>query len=311
MLTRQRTGVTAMHLIEGAFDARAPFDFAQTLRFVAAFTPIAGEQQVESGALRKAVMIAGTPVVFTVRSVGDVERPRLPYTLASDVPLSPEMESATVDRIRFFLSLDDDLTRFYAAAQAHDPAFLPVIRRLHGMHQVKFLTPFENACWAVLTQRTPIPVARSLKWELIERHGASLRLDDVEYWAFPGPETLAAIRREDLATLLRNERKAAYLHAVAEAFAAVDDEWLRTGNYEQVREWLLAIDGIGLWSSTFVLIRGLGRMESVATPEKELLSAARRVYGPDASPDALSHLARHIYGESAGYWAYYLRNADR
>lgn len=40
MLTRQRTGVTAMHLIEGAFDARAPFDFAQTLRFVAAFTPI-------------------------------------------------------------------------------------------------------------------------------------------------------------------------------------------------------------------------------------------------------------------------------
>jgi DNA-3-methyladenine glycosylase II len=300
-----------MYLTEGALDARAPFDFAQTLRFVAAFTPMADEQRMEGGALRKAVMIERTPVVFTVRSMGDAERPHLQVTLASHAPLSPEMASAALDRIRFFLSLDDDLTPFYATAQANDPAFLPVIQRLYGMHQVKFLTPFENACWAVLTQRTPMPVARSLKRALIERHGASLWVDDVEYWAFPAVETLATASRDEVATLLRNERKANYLHAVAEAFAAVDEAWLRSGDYEQVREWLLAIDGIGAWSATFVLIRGLGRMESVATPEKELLSAARSVYGPDASPDALSALARHVYGESAGYWAYYLRNADR
>ncbi len=308
---RQPTDDSVLCSAEGVLRPAAPFDFAQTLRFVGAFTPMAGEQSIESSMLRKAVMIQRTPVVFTVRSAGDIEQPRLAYTLATAAPLAAELERAIIDRIRFFLSLDDDLTPFYAVAQASDPAFLPVIQRLYGFHQVKFLTPFENACWAVLTQRTPMAVARALKRSLVARYGASLSVEGSDQWAFPQAETLAVAGRDELATLLRNERKATYLHAVAEAFAAVDEGWLRTGDYDHVREWLLAIDGIGAWSANFVLIRGLGRMDTVVTPEKELLAAAQRVYGPEMSPDALSHLAQQVYGRHAGYWAFYLRNAER
>jgi DNA-3-methyladenine glycosylase II len=248
-------------------------------------------------------------VVFTVRSAGSVEQPHLDYTLAADEPLTAEVERAALDRIRFYLSIDDDLQPFYATVRASDPAFQPIMRRLYGFHQVKFLTPFENACWAVLTQRTPMPVARALKRALVAHYGVSLTIEGQEYWAFPEAETLATTGRDELAELLHNERKAAYLHAVAEAFASVDEDWLRVGDYERVREWLLAIDGIGAWSANFVLIRGLGRMDAIATPEKELLTAARSVYGPDVTPEALSRLARDVYGASAGYWSYYLRNA--
>lgn len=303
--------MSASHTTEGTLAATPPFDFAQTLRFVAAFTPMAGEQQIGERLLRKAVMIQGTPIVFTMTAAGDSEQPRLRYTLASATPLTATMERAAVERIRFFLSLDDDLRPFYAAAQEGDPAFLPVIQRLYGFHQVKFLTPFENACWAVLTQRTPMAVARALKQRLVARYGASLMVDGAEYPAFPEVATLAATGRDELTTLLRNERKAGYLRAIAEAFASVDENWLRTGDHEQVRDWLLAIDGIGPWSANFVLIRGLGRMAAVATPEKELLAAARVVYGPDITPDALLHLAREVYGDHAGYWSFYLRNAGR
>ena len=52
-------------------------------------------------------------------------------------------------------------------------------------------------------------------------------------------------------------------------------------------------------------------MDTVATPEKELLAAARTVYGPDITPDALLDLARAVYGDHAGYWSFYLRNAAR
>ena len=161
--------LAATHTAEGTLSATPPFDFAQTLRFIAAFTPMAGEQQIGDGALRKAVMVEQSPVVFTVDAMGDLEQPCLRFTLASAAPLSDATERAAVDRIRFFLSLDDDLRPFYAAAQASDPAFLPVIQRLHGFHQVKFLTPFENACWAVLTQRTPMAVAHALKQRLVAR----------------------------------------------------------------------------------------------------------------------------------------------
>lgn len=303
--------MSASHTTEGTLSATPPFDFAQTLRFVGAFTPTAGEQQIGERLLRKAVMVQGTPIVFTVRATGDSEQPKLRYTLASEATLTAAMERATVDRIRFFLSLDDDLRPFYAAAQANDPAFLPVIQRLYGFHQVKFLTPFENACWAVLTQRTPMAVARALKQKLVARYGASLVVDGAEYPAFPEAETLAAAGRDELVGLLHNERKASYLHAIATAFASVDEGWLRTGDDEQVRDWLLAIAGIGPWSANFVLIRGLGRMATVTTHEKELLAAARAVYGSDITPDALLHLAREIYGDYAGYWAFYLRNANR
>lgn len=299
----------ATYLAEGALEPRAPFDFAQTLRFVGAFTPATGEQTTDGGTLRKSVMIQRRPVVFTIRSSGSIERPRLNYTLAADEPISAEVERATLDRIRFYLSLDDDLQPFYATVRASDPAFVPVMRRLYGFHQVKFLTPFENACWAVLTQRTPMPVARTLKRALVTRYGAALAVEGQEYWAFPAAEALAGVDSGELAALLRNERKATYLHAVAEAFASVDENWLRAGDYEQVREWLLAIDGIGAWSASFVLIRGLGRMDAIATPEKELINAARSVYGADVTPEALSRLARDIYGANAGYWSYYLRNA--
>lgn len=308
---RQSTKMTATHITMGTLNARAPFDFAQTVRFIGAFTPIAGEQHIARGTLRKAVMIQQTPVVFTVRADDNIEHPRLAYALEAAEPITAEMGRIAVDRIRFFLSLDDDLQPFYAAAQAGDPAFLPVIQRLYGFHQVKFLTPFENACWAVLTQRTPMGVSRSLKRALVTRFGASLRVEDAEYWAFPEAATLAAAGRDELVAVLRNERKASYLYAVAQAFAAVDEWWLRTGDYARVREWLLAIDGIGAWSASFVLIRGLGRMDAVATPEKELLASARSVYGPETSPEALTYLAQQVYGHYAGYWAYYLRNAKR
>jgi len=299
----------AAYLAEGAINPHAPFDFAQTLRFVGAFTPAAGEQTTDGGTLRKAVMIQRRPVVFTVRSSGSIEQPHLDYSLATAAPITTEVERAAVDRIRFCLSLDDDLQSFYAAVRASDPAFQPVMHRLYGFHQVKFLTPFENACWAVLTQRTPMAVARTFKRALVARYGASLAVEGQEYWAFPEAEALATAGRDELAALLHNKRKGAYLRAVADAFATIDESWLRAADYERVREWLLAIDGIGAWSASFVLIRGLGRMDAIATPEKELLTAARSVYGPDMTPESLSRLARDVYGENAGYWSYYLRNA--
>ncbi len=60
-----------------------------------------------------------------------------------------------MDRLGFYLSLQDDLRPFYAIADA-DPDFAPVARGLYGFQQVKFLTPFEHLCWAILTQRTPM-----------------------------------------------------------------------------------------------------------------------------------------------------------
>ncbi len=86
------------------------FDFAQTLRFVGASRQWRAAEHREQHATQGCDDSADASG-FTVRSVGDIEQQRLAYTLATAAPLAAELERATIDRIRFFLSLDDNLER--------------------------------------------------------------------------------------------------------------------------------------------------------------------------------------------------------
>ncbi len=152
----------------GTIAATPPFDFAHTLAFLSDFPATAGEQEIDTQTLTKAVLIDDVPIAFTVRASGTSEEPGLAYTLHADTPLDPAHIGAARDRIGFFLGLTDDLRPFYAIG-ATDPAFAPVQAHLYGYHQTKFLTPFENACWAILTQRRPRKrsspaTAAALRW---------------------------------------------------------------------------------------------------------------------------------------------------
>lgn len=298
-----------MQTSSGILTPRPPFDYAKTLAFIRRFSPMADEQTIAGGTLTKAMALGGRAVVFAVRGSGSVEQPELHYTLYAERALEPAEQAAALDRVRWFLSLDDDLEPFYASAR-EDTEFWPIVERFYGLHQPKFLAPFEIACWAVLTQRTPMPVARRLKDRLIERYGHAMTLDGVTYRAFPEPATLAAVDPGELADLLHHERKAEYLTAVTRFFGETDERWLRTGPYEDVAARLRAVRGIGEWSATFILVRGLGRMERVAAVEGALAQAAARLYN-GGKPLADDELRRKLdrYAAYQGYWAFYTRIA--
>ena len=116
--------------------------------------------------------------------------------------------------------------------------------------------------------------------------------------------------------MLQNARKAEYLRAVIRAFHEVDGSFLRSGDYDEVRRWLLDIKGIGEWSAELILWRGLGR-----TPDwhivpdsisgRRTIGAASKVYGHGRTLSAkdFSALAER-YGEWQGYWLYYVRTAS-
>ncbi len=287
-----------------------PFDFARSLNFVGNFTPLQGEQGVLGQTLTRAVRVSGATVALTLRPGGTPERPELTCDLHAESALTPDTEQAALDRTRFFLSLDDDLRPFYTLAEG-DPPFERVVRKLYGYHQVKFPTPFENACWAVLTQRAPPAAARQLKRRLTETFGGSVQTPRGVLWAFPEPADFGDVGK--LGELLGNARKGEYLAAVVRAFQEVNEGWLRDAPYDEVKAWLLGIRGVGEWSAAFVLLRGLGRMERTFPSDgdgvfaRELLRAAEGVYG-DISFEELRAVAER-YGPWQGYWAHYLRAA--
>lgn len=299
-MTQQRTGTLA---------ATPPFNFAHSLAFLADFMPTRGEQTIGDKTLTKAVIIAGRPIAFTLTARGTVEQPQLAYTLYAAAPLDVALTSAALARIAFFLGLADDLRPFYAIG-ATDPVFAPVIAQLYGYHQAKFLTPFENACWAILTQRNPLARARRAKEALIARYGGGITVAEQRYLAFPDAPRLVATTPDELTKLLGNARHAAYLHAAATAFATVDEGWLRTGPWDNVEGWLRDIKGIGAWSAAFILIRGLGRTEGLPLGEERLAAIVSRRYlgGATATDEAVARCAAP-YGPWRGYWAHYLRAA--
>jgi DNA-3-methyladenine glycosylase II len=290
----------------GTLRPTAPFDFAQSLRFIGEFMPTRDEQRLERQSLCKAVRVGSRTLAFKLTEEGTIDRPELTYTLYSEQPRSSPEIAAAEDGIGFYLSIHDDLQLFYAAAAA-DPPFARVVERLYGYHQVKFVTPFENACWAILTQRTPMAAARRAKDQLSERFGGAIAVDGEVYRAFPGPDDLAAAAEPELAALSGNERKGRYLAAAARAFGGVEERWLREAPYAEVERWLLAIDGIGAWSAAFILVRGLGRMERLPQEER-LVESASNVYGRPLDLAAVEKLAER-YGTMRAYWAHYLRAA--
>jgi DNA-3-methyladenine glycosylase II len=208
------------------------------------------------------------------------------------------------DRIGAFLSIDDDLADFYETGAA-DPVFAPIAARLRGLHQVRFLTPFENLCWAVMGQRAPIPVARKAKDAFVERYGGALEVDGVLHRAFPEPADVAGLTGADLQPTIGNTRRADYLANVIEAWQDVDEDWLRTGRIDDVQAWLRSIKGVGEWSTAFVVFRGLGRHAPMPLTVPTL-KAIRRTYGAAVSEDEAAALEER-YAPWTGYWVMYQR----
>jgi DNA-3-methyladenine glycosylase II len=282
----------------GTLSALPPFDFGKSLAFLGGFSPMSEEQVITSTMLTKALKIEGHTVAFRLSSAGTPER--VAYTLFSEQPLPAR--KAVTDRISFFLSLQDDLKPFYAIAQ-EDVHFAPIIDELYGLHQVKFPTLCEAACWAVLSQHTAIPIARKMKRAIMERYGSSIELDGHVYHAYPELDDIAGISLPELTRLINNELRAYYLSEVIRGLAEIDENFLRTAPYEEAEARLREIKGIGEWSAGLILLRCEGRMEKVMFDMKPFMHALQKVYG---TTDVKEEIIRR-YGQWVGYWGYYLR----
>jgi DNA-3-methyladenine glycosylase II len=291
----------------------APFDFGKSLAFLCGFSATEGEQAAErdregGGRLRKAFRAGTQTVLVELTAQGTVATPVLRWRLLSREPLPEADRRRLLARVRAFLGLDEDLAEFYRIGRG-DRAFAPVIDQLYGYHQVRFASAFENACWAVLAQRCPMAVARRMKDRLVGRFGGDIEVDGRSHLAFPLPDDLRPVSAPALAKCLGNPGKAARIAAVAQAFGRVDDLYLRRAPIEEVRRWLEDIDGIGPWSAGFVLVRGLGRTDSLAGFEETMIPAVSRVYGIRATTGDVRRIGAG-YGRWQGYWAHYLRVAE-
>jgi DNA-3-methyladenine glycosylase II len=291
-----------LHPRTGTLRAKPPFDFEKSLRFLQGFTPLNGEQEIIDGTLTKGLMVDGRMVV--VRASANKDKDGVYYELFSEGDIGDALTDRVAAQVSFFLSLDDDLAQFYSIAQK-DPTFYPIVKKMVGLHHVKFPSLFEVSCWALLSQRSRMSVAHKAKLALAKRFGGSMELDGRTYRAFPDYETLRIAKVKDLLDATKNSRSAERLSAFVSSFSDLDERFLKTAPYEKADERLKRIKGIGDWSAQFVLFRGLGRIQRLQPNMGPLLKMMEETYGPEMTLDQINA----TYGEWCGYWSLYLRGS--
>jgi DNA-3-methyladenine glycosylase II len=291
-----------LHSKTGTLDAVEPYDFGRSLDFLQGFGPMSGEQSVEGGSATKAIMMEGQ--VVAVR-FGKGEKPAtVDYELSSVEPVSSELADSMEERTSFFLSLRDDVKPFYSIVEDKDPKFYPIVERAWGLHQVKFPSFLEIACWALINQRIQRPIAVRIKRSLTEKYGGSIEVDGKVYWAFPDRSRLEGARAKELLEVTRNQRITQRLVSLISMLDELDEGFLKTAPFDKAKERLEKVRGVGEWSSQFILFRGLGRMGRLQEINlRPLGETIKKVYGPEGrSPEEVNK----TYGSWAGYWSLYL-----
>lgn len=275
-------------------DVRAPYSFARTVSFAAAFAPCRNACVIRGTTLTSAVTLGGRAYAFTLRPEGTA--------VALDVYGEASTTAAVKEYARGWIGADDDVESLYAAADG-DPAFMEVVQRLHGLHHMRFGTIADAVVYSILMQRTPMAVAAAMKRKLVERFGHPVRVDGVTLRAMPTLDELCEVETDEIAAAIGHRPKADRIVMAVRAVSAIGEAFLKRAPYEEARDALLEIKGVGPFAAAAILLRGLGRMDELPwMPQFE--RAAERVYGRRMRAEwVMSRYGRHI-----GYWAFYVMN---
>jgi 3-methyladenine DNA glycosylase/8-oxoguanine DNA glycosylase len=268
-----------------------PFDLAASARFLEGFTPAGRQSFVDKGGGLQLAFPASPswrPVGALVRQ----SRPDGPVLLRLNA--APEDVQSAVGHVRRILSLDVDGTGFPALAD-RDRVVRELQAGLSGLRPVLFHSPYEAACWSILSQRVRTTQAAALKDQIARRVGVKVavpagddELSGIQLDTFPAPRRLLELDQVPLVADVKNSRLLGIAEAAAEGL--LDAGYLRSMPAADALRELAKLPGIGPFSAELILLRGAGHPDVFATTEPRLHKAITTAY--HLSSPSVSDLAQ-------------------
>lgn len=178
-------------------------------------------------------------------------------------------------QVQRILSLDQDATGFAELGRA-EPVVGGLQARFPGLRPVRFWSPYEAACWAVMSQGITPAETSALKTQIAAELGPQITIDHDSLSAFPPPQQLATLA--EFPGL--SEQKVAQLRGVAERALAgdLDAFLLRDMSQQQALAGLKQIPGIDDFAAELILIHGAGDPDYVPAHDPGLTFAVVQVY---------------------------------
>lgn len=226
---------------------REPFAYEGLFGHLGA-TSVPGCEEVRDGAYRRTLRLPfGIGIVTLV--------PRRDHVRCTLVLADLRDLSAAIGRCRRLLDLDADPEAVIEALSA-DHALRAVIAKTPGQRIPGTVDPHEMAVRTVMGQQVSTAAARTHARRLVEAHGT--RIADPAgglTHLFPCVEQLTDM---DPAALAMPRMRRTSLRAMVAALAGGDLHLDPGADWQEARHQLMALPGVGPWTTEIIAMRGLG-----------------------------------------------------
>jgi DNA-3-methyladenine glycosylase II len=256
---------------------KAPFNLNLTLRRYRLFGQDAAHAYV-NGIYHRVIEVADRLWVYTLCEAGTPEHPLIHVQILGGRPQAWQQKALEAD-VHHSLSLDVDLLPFYEWAKA-DPILAQLIGYCYGMRPARAPTLFEALVTSISAQQVNLAFATTTRSRLIRRFGRAVSLDDLVFYAFPSPVSLANASLQELRDMQFSWRKAEYIVNLAQLVATREfrlEEFPHLSN-DAIIERITHVKGLGRWTADWLLARGLGRGDVIAAGDLGVRKAVGRYY---------------------------------
>jgi DNA-3-methyladenine glycosylase II len=209
---------------------------------------------------RRVIVMEGRPTELAVRQAGSSAAPRLTVT-ATPAPQTVLGRRHVRSVLDLLLGLRIDLTDWYRTA-AGDARLRPLAETFRGMKPPRFPTMFEAVVNAFACQQLSLEVGLELLNRLATNTGPRFGTPSDSRYAFPRALDMARLPPEKYHKIGFSHQKTRAFLDLARAIVRqeLDLESIAGEDDRVVRQRLLALRGVGRWTSEYVLLRGLGRL---------------------------------------------------
>ncbi|HEX8082955.1 MAG TPA: hypothetical protein VF529_01615 [Solirubrobacteraceae bacterium] len=244
-----------------------------------------------NGVLSRLLHVGGEPVVVRAAQTA---RDRV---LIGAEARTREAREGAIERTRFWLGVDDDLTDFHDRFR-DDPIIGPVVRSQPWLRAPRRPEPFEALAWAITEQLIDFPRAAAIQRRIVFRLGR--RCDRTGLRDLPSAERLgrqapALLQSMDLSA----GRSLAMVKCAREVAGGRVD--LRAPDHEAGWRRLRAIPGIGAWTLEILALHGQGRHDKVPAGDLNLIKLVARLRSGSPHERATEDEVREFFAPYAPY----------
>ncbi|MEJ8303282.1 DNA-3-methyladenine glycosylase [Saccharibacillus sacchari] len=264
-----------------------PFSWSECLAYLGR-SDVEIMHRIEENRVYKPVELGGNPVLLELSYAAASASLEINFPQGE---VAPEIRDAAAVYVREWFGLDKDLLPFYALAE-QDPILAPVVSAHAGLRLIGIPELFEALVWSITGQQISLGFAYTMKKRLVEQYGEPLAATDATlpadkpFLLFPRPARLADLSPDDLKPLQFSGRKAEYIIGIAQLMeqGKLDKQTLLHMEPAEARETLLAIRGIGAWTTDYVGLKCLRHSTAFPVGDAGLQQALKRGLQLDRKP---------------------------